>query len=296
MAWETTIRTGTYASDQQALADCDARARAEGLVLKTTPLPGGGFHVAAVPAYGSAPPPAYPPPQQPQYPPHVQNPYAPAPAQFSAAPSPYGNPYAAPAGGFGAGYGGAPQQATASYGKHPHGNCQTCGVAGPVKHSTFMQNIGMLVIRFPSTRSGHMCRRCTDQFFWQYTLVTGFFGWWGMISFVYSLISIPTNIINYIGALGMPEPPPDAYARAGVPYSAWPGWRIAVLLLGGLGVLCTLLWTAAMALAAADAARDNDLDGAGLIGMIVFTIILWLFPIGMILAAVKRPKVAGLPA
>jgi hypothetical protein len=188
------------------------------------------------------------------------------------------------------------QQPTASYGKHPHGNCQTCGVSGPVKHSTFMQNIGMLVIRFPSTRTGTMCRRCTDQYFWQYTLVTGFFGWWGMISFVYSLISLPTNIINYIGALGMPEPPPDAYARAGIPYTAWPGWRIAVLLLGALGSLLALLWTAAMALAAADAARDNDLDGGGLVGMIIFTLFVWLIPALMVVAAVKRPKVVGAAA
>jgi hypothetical protein len=208
-SWETTIRTGSYEGDQQALAQCETQARAQGLTLRTTQLPGGGFHVAAV----SPPPPG--PPQGSPYGaapnPYVNpsaygnpapNPYvnaggygSPAPNPYAgAAQSPYGgpsqNPYAAPSpyappGAFG---GGAP------YGvQHQHGGgyCDQCGVRGPVKRSTFMQNIGMLVIRFPRTRQGNMCRRCIDQYFWSYTLVTSFLGWWGMISFVYSLISIP---------------------------------------------------------------------------------------------------------
>jgi hypothetical protein len=155
-----------------------------------------------------------------------------------------------------------------------------------------MQNIGMLVIRFPRTRTGQMCRRCIDSTFWSYTLVTAFLGWWGMISFIYSMISIPTNIINYLGALKLPEPPREAYDRAGVPTVAWPGWRIAALMLGIGGALCSLLWTAAMVAAIVNPDGDG-LDAGGVVMMIVLTLLAWVLPVGMILGAVKRPKVAA---
>jgi len=156
-----------------------------------------------------------------------------------------------------------------------------------------MQNIGMLVIRFPRTRTGQMCRRCIDSTFWSYTLVTMFLGWWGMISFIYSLISIPTNIINYLGALKLPEAPREAYDRAGVPTVAWPGWRIAVLMLGIGGALCSLLWTAAVVAAIVNPDGGDGLDAGGIVMMIVLTLLVWLIPGGMILGAVRRPKVAA---
>ena len=37
------------------------------------------------------------------------------------------------------------------------------------------------------------------------TTITFFLGWWGIISFFYSLVSIPMNIINYLGALSLPD-------------------------------------------------------------------------------------------
>lgn len=277
MSWETTIRTGSYEGDQQALAQCDAQARGQGLMLRTTQLPGGGFHVAAVPA---------------------QNPYsAPPPAPPYGAQNPYANPYAAPAppgpSPYG-GYGGPPPSPYAQYGASAGGShCDQCGVQGPVKHATFMQNIGMLVVRFPKTRQGRMCRRCIDESFWSFTLVTGFLGWWGMISFIYSMISIPTNIINYLGALKLPEPPREAYDRAGIPTVAWPGWRIATLLLGIFGGLFSVLWTLGIVSALVESAQNEGLDPAGVVIMGVFLVLGWLIPVAMILGAVKRPRIAA---
>lgn len=85
----------------------------------------------------------------------------------------------------------------------PH--CQVCGRTAPTKQVTFMQNVGLLVIRFPKTVSGMLCKRCISSSFWQMTLITFFFGWWGVISFFYTLVSIPVNIVNYLGALGLPD-------------------------------------------------------------------------------------------
>ncbi len=82
--------------------------------------------------------------------------------------------------------------------------CQACGRSAPTKNVTFMQNIGCIVIRFPKTIRGNLCRTCIGDFFWRYTLITFFFGWWGVISFFYSLVSIPTNIVTFLGARSLP--------------------------------------------------------------------------------------------
>jgi hypothetical protein len=82
--------------------------------------------------------------------------------------------------------------------------CQLCGRHAPTKHVTFMQNIGMLVVRFPKTMRGHLCRTCIGRTFQSYTLTTLFLGWWGIISFFYSLVSIPQNIVQYMGARHLP--------------------------------------------------------------------------------------------
>jgi len=92
----------------------------------------------------------------------------------------------------------------------PGGECQVCGRIGPTKHVHLMQNIGVVVIRFPKTINGHLCKFCIDKNFFKMTAITALFGWWGVVSFVYSLISIPVNVFNWVGSIGMGEPPEDA--------------------------------------------------------------------------------------
>ena len=83
--------------------------------------------------------------------------------------------------------------------------CQLCGIDRPLKQVTLMQNIGLLVVRFPKTLSGLLCRECISSKFWSFTLITLFLGWWGVISFFYTLIALPTNIVNYIGSRRLPS-------------------------------------------------------------------------------------------
>jgi hypothetical protein len=65
----------------------------------------------------------------------------------------------------------------------------------------------MLVIRFGTETRGAMCSSCLHSAFWRNTLVTLFFGWWGIISFFVTLFILPLNVANYIQALiNFPEP------------------------------------------------------------------------------------------
>jgi hypothetical protein len=93
-----------------------------------------------------------------------------------------------------------PSQAALAQGSR----CQLCGREAPTKYVTFMQNIGIIVIRFPKTLRAHLCRLCIGKTFQSYTLTTLFLGWWGVISFFYSLVSIPQNIATYLGARDLP--------------------------------------------------------------------------------------------
>ncbi len=86
-----------------------------------------------------------------------------------------------------------------------HAQCQECGEERPVKHVTLQQNIGLFVMRFPKTLSGILCRDCIGRNFWSYTLITLFLGWWGVISFFYTLFVLPTNVITYIGSRKLPS-------------------------------------------------------------------------------------------
>jgi hypothetical protein len=300
MSWETTIRTGSFEGDRAALAQCDAQARAQGLVLRTTPLPGGGVHVVAAPP--GPPPPAYGPAygQPPGGAPPGYGAPGGAPVGALARPVPYGMPQggaapvANPQAAFGAG---GPSHASHASRDALGGGvggaiCQVCGVQGPVKRATFMQNIGLIVVRLPRTLQGEMCRRCIDATCWRYTLVTLFLGWWGVISFFYSLASIPTNIINWMGAWKLPEPPRHAYDRAGVAYVSWPGWRIAILALGILGALSALLGTLAVVAAIVDQAQNGSLDGGSVGTSAVAMLFAWALAALMLVGALKRPAVA----
>jgi hypothetical protein len=83
--------------------------------------------------------------------------------------------------------------------------CQLCGEERALKQVTLMQNIGVVVVRFPKTLRGLLCKPCITSKFWSFTLITLFFGWWGVISFFYTLVAIPTNLINFIGSRRLPD-------------------------------------------------------------------------------------------
>ncbi len=88
--------------------------------------------------------------------------------------------------------------------------CQDCGVEAPTKLVTFHQNIGALVVRFPKTIEGHLCKSCIHKHFWGMTTTTLFLGWWGTISLFVTPFFLLNNIGRYLFCLGMPAVPEGA--------------------------------------------------------------------------------------
>lgn len=171
------VRTGSPDGDQRELGRLQAQAASQGLATQVQPLAGGGFQVDVVRPHGApaggygAPPPAY---------------GAPPPAY------------------------GPPPHPGAAMTAHPHmgmqhGNCDACGRVAPTKLVTFRQNIGLVVMRLPKTVHGNLCRGCIGKYFWETTLISSFFGWWGVISFFYTAVTIPMNIVEFLGARSLPE-------------------------------------------------------------------------------------------
>ena len=83
--------------------------------------------------------------------------------------------------------------------------CQACQANAPTRHVKFHQNVGLLILRFPSSIEGNLCRGCIDRFFWKMSTISFFFGWWGVISFFWTLVTLPMNVITYLGALSLPR-------------------------------------------------------------------------------------------
>ncbi len=173
------IRTGDHGQDQRQLNEAQQYANANRLQMQVQPLPQGGFQVDMVspdplplPAYGA--PPMQAPPQATVYPPSQP---------------------IAPFGGI------APRPIHAA----TSGTCCMCGRHAPTQQVTFHQNIGALVIRFPKTVSGQLCRDCIGKYFTTYTLTSLLLGWWGVISFFYTLVTIPMNIVTWFGARKLPR-------------------------------------------------------------------------------------------
>ena len=233
--WSQTIRTGNPQQDLREVEQHRQHAAAQGLSLHVQPLATGGYNVTAAPpvALNQLPTPQPSPadavgatlpsnfgdyrPSQGGTPLLVAFPQAQPPSPvMGTMPSRLG-PIARPEP--------APQVHMAT----PGGECQLCGRVGPTKHVHLMQNIGVVIIRFPKTIDGHLCKFCIDQSFFKMTAITMLLGWWGLISFVYSLVSIPVNVFNWIGSIGMGSPPEDAASIADRRSRA-----LAMLLLGAL--------------------------------------------------------------
>ena len=83
-------------------------------------------------------------------------------------------------------------------------------MAAVTKNVALYQNIGLLILRLAKTVEGSLCRRCIRTVFWEFTLITCFAGWWGLISFFYTPFILINNVVRFIGSRGLPEPDPRA--------------------------------------------------------------------------------------
>jgi hypothetical protein len=175
-----TIRTGDLAQDQRQLNEAQQYANANGLLMQVYPLPHGGFQVDML-RPGAVGPAGYPPPQ-------AQGMMV-APSASVVPVAPFGGVAARPP---------APVVSVA-------GVCRACGRHAPTRQVTFHQNIGALIMRFPKTVSGQLCRDCIGKYFRDYTLTSLFLGWWGIISFFYTLVTIPMNVVTYLKARDLPR-------------------------------------------------------------------------------------------
>ncbi len=237
--YPTIVRTGSHDLDVQTVEQHRRAAAAQGVVLFVQPLAGGGFQISAtnetVAAAGSATLPSNQQNQN-QAPPHRAS-QTPVPVSITDAP--LGDPggtlpsrfaahaYAQPA---------APRVEVIL--RAGEGYCEACHRVGHLKQAHFMQNIGVVVLRFPRTVSGQLCKFCIDKYFFRFTAVTMLLGWWGIISFFYSCVAIPANIINWVGSFGLvpPQHDVDSYRERRSRGSA----GIAVGALAGAFALLTL--------------------------------------------------------
>jgi hypothetical protein len=159
--------------------------------------------------------------------------------------------------------------------------CQACGRTAHTKHVRFMQNIGALIVRFPRQVEGSLCRHCIDKYFFEMTGITLVLGWWGVISFVYSLVAVPVNLFGYVGALSLPAPPDD------VPSLLAKKKRAAILI--AIGVLLL-----AGGLAAVPWSHDPDAGALGapsfVLPSILLTVALLMLGFGATRFAAARSK------
>jgi hypothetical protein len=79
--------------------------------------------------------------------------------------------------------------------------CDVCGKVAPTKYNEFYANIGMLLARRQMQVKGNLCKNCTNEYFWKYTLTNLFLGWWGVISFFATILFILNNTFRYLGTL-----------------------------------------------------------------------------------------------
>jgi hypothetical protein len=181
--------------------------------------------------------------------------------------------------------------------------CRLCGAEAPTRYVVFYQNIGMVFLRVHRTVEGHLCKPCIHRSFWEFTAITLFLGWWGVISLVMTPFLLLNNVARYVGCLGL--------KRGSDPWHV-PGVRVrphrggTVLALGVLSLFCVagfLLGPLAFLLARSDlrAMREGRMDRAGAdttrAGQIcgVLGTILWLLALIAVLNPFSEHGHAPLP-
>ena len=115
--------------------------------------------------------------------------------------------------------------------------CAMCGLPAPTKYVEFYENIGALVMRFHRSAKGNLCKPCIDRTFWDFTGKTILLGWFGVISFMLTPLTLLNNLVRFMTTLGM-QRPVIQLARGPSPL-----WVFSTIVgIGGLGLLTLLLF------------------------------------------------------
>jgi hypothetical protein len=84
--------------------------------------------------------------------------------------------------------------------------CQACQRVCATSRVTLMQNIGFVIARQSKNLTAELCRECGLKMANEMTLITFFFGWWGVISFILTPIILITNVVAMSKLRSLPAP------------------------------------------------------------------------------------------
>jgi hypothetical protein len=87
--------------------------------------------------------------------------------------------------------------------------CQCCAREVPTIKVGLNRHIGAIVFMFHKSLNGHLCKPCINKLFWEYTPITFFLGWWGIISVVITPVVLINNVIVYLRSLSMETAPAE---------------------------------------------------------------------------------------
>ncbi|MCA9273193.1 MAG: hypothetical protein KDA31_09125 [Phycisphaerales bacterium] len=87
--------------------------------------------------------------------------------------------------------------------------CRRCERRVPITIQYFYKNAGFLFWRYTNDVGGVRCRKCLDGDFWEASIVSGLFGWYGIISLPLNPFLLGINFIRYVRTIGMPERLPE---------------------------------------------------------------------------------------
>jgi len=103
------------------------------------------------------------------------------------------------------------------------GRCDLCRSPKSVRAVTFLQNIGLVVVRLNKQVQGVFCGRCIRSTFWSCTLTTLFFGWWGFVSCIATPIILVANVVTLLRSqrqVGRSQALLGAFTILGIPVLA----------------------------------------------------------------------------
>jgi hypothetical protein len=78
------------------------------------------------------------------------------------------------------------------------GGCSRCGARAQVRDVTFHQHIGLIVVFIHRRVGGRLCQRCATDAFREALLITAAFGWWGVISFFATPVTLVLDVVAYL--------------------------------------------------------------------------------------------------
>jgi hypothetical protein len=79
--------------------------------------------------------------------------------------------------------------------------CEACGLVKQTKYISLGRNVGMIFVRQTMWKQGYLCKNCINSYFWRFTIISLFFGWWGIISFFYNFYVLLNNILQYLSSI-----------------------------------------------------------------------------------------------